>query len=248
MYRFILISFLFFTNFFVFAQTSFLQKQKQYSRVRTALKEKDAQIKADLKSNNIKSNELNILILVFKSEDKLELYAKKKTNRVYKKIKTYDICAKSGKLGPKRQQGDLQVPEGFYYINRFNPYSSFYLSLGLNYPNASDKKKSSANDLGGDIFIHGNCVTIGCMPMTDDKIKEIYLYAVYAKNAGQNKIPVYIFPFKMTDENFKNYTNRYKNSTGLIQFWINLKSGYDKFQKEHKELNIKVDTKGNYLF
>jgi murein L,D-transpeptidase YafK len=248
MYRFILISFLFFTNFFVFAQTSFLQKQKQYSRVRTAIKEKDSLIKANLKINNIKASELNILIIVFKAEDKLELYAKKKTDKEYKKIETYNICAKSGELGPKRQQGDLQVPEGFYYINRFNPYSSFYLSLGLNYPNASDKKKSSANDLGGDIFIHGDCVTIGCVPMTDDKIKEIYLYAVYAKNAGQNKIPVYIFPFRMTDKNFKNYSNQYKNSEKLIKFWTNLKSGYDKFQNDNKDLNIKVDTKGNYLF
>jgi murein L,D-transpeptidase YafK len=248
MYRFILISFLFFTDFFVVAQTNFLQKQKQYKRVRTAIKEKDSLIKAHLKTFNIKANELNILILVFKAEGKLELYAKKKTDKSYKIIETYNICAKSGKLGPKRAQGDLQVPEGFYYINRFNPYSSFYLSLGINYPNVSDKKKSSANDLGGDIFIHGDCVTIGCMPVTDDKIKEIYLYAVYAKNNGESKIPVYIFPFKISDKNFKHYSIQYKNSQKLIKFWKNLKSGYDKFQNENKVLNIRIDSEGNYLF
>ncbi len=46
----------------------------------------------------------------------------------------------AGTLGPKTNAGsDYQVPEGFYYINEFNPKSSFHLSLGLNYPNASDR-------------------------------------------------------------------------------------------------------------
>jgi len=244
----VLILILFFTHSFLPAQTSFLQKQKQYSRVRTAINEKDSLIKANLKKNHIKTGELNILILVFKAEDKLEIYAKKKTTTEYKKISSYNICAKSGSLGPKRAQGDMQVPEGFYYINRYNPYSSFYLSLGLNYPNASDIKKSKAADKGGDIFIHGDCVTIGCMPMTNDKIKEIYLYAVYARNNGQNRIPVYIFPFKMTTQNLEIYSKKYANNKDLISFWSNLKSGYDKFEKEHKELKINVDAKGNYLF
>lgn len=243
-----LILVLFFTHSFLPAQTSFLLQQKQYSRVRTAFQEKDSLIKSNLKKNHIKTNELNILILVFKAEDKLEIYAKKKTADEYKKISTYAICAKSGTLGPKRAQGDMQVPEGFYYINRFNPYSSFYLSLGLNYPNASDKKKSKAADKGGDIFIHGNCVTIGCMPMTNDKIKEIYLYAVYARNNGQYKIPVYIFPFEMNKQNMQLNAKKYQNNKELISFWSNLKSGYDKFQREHKQLNIIIDSKGNYSF
>lgn len=143
-------------------------------------------------------------------------------------------------------EGDLQVPEGFYYIDRFNPASSYYLSLGINYPNESDKKKSDKPRLGGDIFIHGSTVTIGCMPMTDDKIKEIYLYAVYAKDNGQNKIPVYIFPFRMNDANFNHYKEQYSKT--LINFWNNLKEGHDLFQNTKKELKIKVDSEGNYIF
>lgn len=38
--------------------------------------------------------------------------------------------------------------------------------------------------------------------MTDDKIEEIYLYAIHAKSNGQKEIPVYLFPFKMTDKKF----------------------------------------------
>ncbi len=54
-------------------------------------------------------------------------------------FKTYKVCALAGTLGPKRMEGDYQVPEGFYYINEFNPQSNYYLSLGINYPNESDK-------------------------------------------------------------------------------------------------------------
>ena len=225
---------------------SFLDEQKRYARVRTAIKEKDALIKQNIINNNIKLNEMNILITAYKQEDILEIYAKNKNDKTYKKIAEYKIAAKSGILGPKRMEGDLQVPEGFYYIDRFNPASSYYLSLGINYPNEADRKKSNAKKLGGDIFIHGANVTIGCMPMTDDKIKEIYLYAIYAKDNGQSKIPVYIFPFKMTDDNFNYYKKIYESS--LIDFWKNIKEGYDIFQNTKKEITIKIDNNGNYIF
>lgn len=225
---------------------SFLDEQKRYARVRTAIKEKDALIKQNIINNNIKLNEMNILITAYKQEDILEIYAKNKNDKTYKKIAEYKIAAKSGILGPKRMEGDLQVPEGFYYIDRFNPASSYYLSLGINYPNEADRKKSNAKKLGGDIFIHGANVTIGCMPMTDDKIKEIYLYAIYAKDNGQSKIPVYIFPFKMTDDNFNYYKKIYESS--LIDFWKNIKEGYDIFQNTKKEITIRIDNNGNYIF
>jgi len=140
------------------------------------------------------------------------------------------------------------VPEGFYHINRFNPTSSFYLSLGINYPNLADKRKSNSSNLGGDIFIHGSCVTIGCLPMTDNYIKEIYLISVLAKNCGQSKIPVYIFPFKMSDQNLTTYCAKYKENKGLISFWNNLKTGYDKFIKTQKELAIGVNENGDYIY
>lgn len=99
----------------------------------------------------------------------MDIYAKKREDSTYKKLITYKICAKSGHLGPKRRQGDRQVPEGFYHINHFNPNSNYHLSLMINYPNASDKIKSQAPNPGGNICIHGSCVTIGCLPMTRSK-------------------------------------------------------------------------------
>ena len=232
-------------NFILFAG-GFLDEQKRYKRVRTAVKEKEEFIKNILKNNNIILQDINILITVYKQEDILEIYAKNESDKIYKKIASYNIAAKSGVLGPKRMEGDLQVPEGFYYIDRFNPASSYYLSLGINYPNESDKKKSVNQRLGGDIFIHGSYATIGCIPMTDDKIKEIYMYAVYAKDSGQNKIPVYIFPFKMNDANFNHYKKYYNKN--IVSFWTNIKSGYDIFEYTKKELNIKTDYNGDYIF
>lgn len=86
------------------------------------------------------------------------------------------------------------------------------------------------------------------MPVTDDKIKEIYLYAVYAKNNGQEKIPVYIFPFRMTNQNFIRYTGKYKNNKELIAFWTNLKIGYDMFNLDKKELDFNINSTGDYVF
>src|SRR5690606_38541321 len=143
--------------------TDFLTEQKKFERVRTAIKEKQKLIEKKLTENQITLENLNLLLVAYKDNDLLDVYAKTKQETKYKKILSYKICSRSGQLGPKRKQGDYQVPEGFYYIDRFNPSSNFYLSLGLNYPNAADKRNSKANHLGGDIFIHGSCVTIGCL-------------------------------------------------------------------------------------
>lgn len=236
------------TSVSAFIIKDFIAEQKKYERVRTAYREKGQLVAAKLKENNIQPDQLNILIVAYKEEQKLELYAKQEIDISFKKISTYDICAISGQPGPKRMQGDKQVPEGFYFIDEFNPVSSFYLSLGINYPNASDKKKSNEQNPGGDIFIHGSCVTIGCIPMTDNKIKEIYLYAIQARQNGQLKIPVYFFPFIMTSQNMKDYKATYIRNEGLLRFWDNLKEGHDKFEIDKRELNIEVDGYGGYSF
>lgn len=228
--------------------TNFLDEQLKYTRVKEAFASKNEKLKKQLTQKQLTLKDINLLYVAYKQEDELEVYIKSKKDTRYQKLTTYSICSKSGVLGPKRKQGDEQVPEGFYYIDRFNPTSSYYLSLGINYPNQSDKLKSNAKNLGGDIFIHGYCVTIGCLPMTNDIIQEIYLLSVYAKNNNQQRIPVYIFPFKMNDENFNKYISNYKNNIELVSFWKNLKIGHNKFHETKSELSVKFDSKGNYIF
>jgi murein L,D-transpeptidase YafK len=229
-------------------QSDFLSDQKRYKRVRTAIQEKGDTIKTQLNKKGLQTDNFHLLMVAYKASDELELYVKNKSSDKYELLKTYEICSKSGELGPKRKQGDRQVPEGFYHIDRFNPSSNFYLSLGINYPNKSDRIKSNASNLGGDIFIHGACVTIGCLPMTTDKIKEIYLYAVHAKNNGQSKIPVYIFPYRMTKTNNGLHFGKHMNNQNLLSFWMNLKQGFGAFRSNKKALNFEVNKEGEYLF
>jgi len=230
------------------AQGKFLKKQKTYSRVRTAFTEMDSSAKKIFKDKNIKFPPQKIFLRAFKEEMVLELWAKSAASDTFCLIKSYPVCASSGDLGPKRQQGDMQVPEGYYFIDRFNPFSNFYLSLGINYPNASDRILGRKGRLGGDIFIHGNCVTIGCLPITDRQIKELYIICISVKDNGQSRIPVHIFPARLTNANIQRLSKTYNNEK-LTEFWENLQPGYSYFEEHHQLPAVRVDAKtGKYKY
>ncbi len=228
--------------------TSFKKEQIKNARVITAYKEKEDIIKKLLLNSRINSFSINIFIRIFKKEEELEVWVRSKENDNYILLRQYRFCSNSGTLGPKRKRGDLQIPEGFYHISHFNPWSNFYLSLGLNYPNASDKILGDRVNPGGDIFIHGDCVTIGCVPITDDKIKELYILAVEAKAAGQAKIPVHIFPGRFDDENFEELKDSYAGEDTMIKFWKNLKEGYTYFENCNKLPDVNINVSGEYIF
>lgn len=161
------------------------------------------------KSKILIQEPFEIFIQILKEEAILELWLKKDSQKQFQKMATYPICYTSGTLGPKNKQGDRQVPEGIYFNDRFNPKSKYHLSLGINYPNHADRSRSSFKNLGGDIFIHGKCVSIGCIPILDSPIEELFDLASQAKSFGQENIPVYIFPFKMTIKNLKSFSEEY---------------------------------------
>jgi murein L,D-transpeptidase YafK len=227
------------------AQT-FRETQKKYPRVKAAYTEKWDLLKSELDSKGF-SGSFEMMIRALKKEEKLEVWLKSSPEKTFRLFKIYDICYYSGGLGPKRHQGDGQVPEGFYSVALFNPYSSYHLSLGLSYPNASDKIIGKTN-LGGDIMIHGNCVSIGCMPLTDPFIKELYVLAVEARNNGQSTIPVWVFPGKMDNGSFQVLYKSYEANGELLAFWRNLKSGYDIFENTKRLPKVTIDQSGKYLF
>lgn len=221
--------------------TGFLSEQLRYTRVRAAFDEKKREIEARLLDLSVPSDSLRLFVRVFKQEGRLEIWVGQ-WGRPYALYDTIPICLSSGKLGPKRRQGDGQVPEGLYEIDRFNPYSSFHLSLGLNYPNGSDRIRANGNNPGGDIFIHGSCVSIGCIPITDDHIKTLYVLAVLAREAGHDKIEVHVFPFELVD----NFQTKYPGHADRA-FWEELQPFYRAFAQNKLLPMYYIDSQGRYL-
>ena len=99
--------------------------------------------------------------------------------------------------GHKTRFGDGRTPEGSYLIDRRNPESAYYLSIGISYPDAVDVAYAQARGLdpGGDIFIHGtprafrgrDDWTAGCIAVSNRDMRRIY--AMVADGT-----PIDIFP------------------------------------------------------
>lgn len=228
----------------VTAQNNFKTEQLKFERVHEAYEQKWSKLQIELKKAGLSGN-FQLFIRAYKAEGKLELWLKTAQSKKYQLFKTYNFCAHSGTLGPKLIEGDLQTPEGFYQINVFNPQSTYYLSLGVDYPNKVDLARTGkGKSPGGDIYIHGNCVTVGCIPLTDDLIKEVYVLAVEARNNGQAEIAVHIFPFAMTAANLKKYSALYPQQA---TFWKTLQKGYLAFE-QYQTLPLVKQEAGNYTF
>lgn len=119
---------------------------------------------------------------------KVEVFKEARVMRLYhgnRILKTYRVGLGFGPKGHKEFEGDGKTPEGRYTIDRRNPNSSFYLSLGISYPNERDRAFALAQGKspGGDIFIHGepNRVgpkgpdwTAGCISVSNKEMRRIY--------------------------------------------------------------------------
>lgn len=110
---------------------------------------------------------------------------------------TFPIGLGWNPIGDKQKEGDGCTPEGTYYVCTRNEKSSFYLSLGVSYPNKEDAKEALDKGLidqsaytqikdaidskesppwytpmGGEIMIHGRGShsdwTAGCVAVEDD--------------------------------------------------------------------------------
>ncbi len=227
---------------------SFIDYQKSFQRPGEALKRKEDTLQKQFEEKKLQWPAKYLYIRSFKYDSQFEVWVKNEIKEPFKLFKTYKVCALAGSLGPKRMQGDYQVPEGFYYINEFNPYSNYYLSLGINYPNASDRILSDSLRPGGEIFIHGSCVTVGCIPLTDQQIDEVYILAAHAKSEGQDFIPVHIFPIRYNKEKSVKYLeNATKDDPGLKKFTSRLEDAFDYFEKHHQLPVVLIDPKGEYI-
>ena len=121
-----------------------------------------------------------LTLIVVKSDWNMEMWGRNSDGAKWCHICDYPMTASSGAIGPKLKEGDGQIPEGIYAISFLNPNSNYHLSIMIDYPNAFDREKGRLDgrtNLGGEIFIHGNAVTIGCIPIGDRPIEEVFTAA-----------------------------------------------------------------------
>jgi murein L,D-transpeptidase YafK len=150
---------------------------------------------------------------------KIVIKKKARTLEVFdgdKLIKSYSVALGFKPTGDKEIEGDGKTPEGDFYIFTKNAESSFYLSLGVSYPNTEDAQRGLREKLitqeehdaiikaieemkmppqntrlGGEIYIHGhgNAAdwTAGCVALTNADMKELF-------DAMAVKTPVRIEP------------------------------------------------------
>ena len=232
-----------------FAQNSFVQNQKSMVKIAEVFNREEDSLIKQFKAKQISWPPSALYIRTFKFDRIMEIWVKGKDGGNFQYLKSFPICMQSGTMGPKRVEGDYQVPEGFYYINEFNPNSNYHLSLGLNYPNASDRILSDPGQPGSEIYIHGNCVSTGCIAINDLPIEELYIIGTYARAFGQDFIPVHVFPVKYDVKRSMDYLSQaIKDNKSLKKFAFNLKEAFDQFEEKRQLPVIMVNKKGEYIF
>jgi murein L,D-transpeptidase YafK len=173
-----------------------------------------------------------VMIRIFKRESQLEVWMLKDAR--FELFGAYPICYWSGKLGPKEREGDRQAPEGFYSvgIQQLHLVGRHPRSLNIGFPNAFDR---ASNRTGSSILVHGGCTSVGCFAMTDPVMEQIYTASEQALYAGQDKIQVQIFPFRMTEANLAA-----EAGNKWYGFWRNLKRVYDIFEATRTPPAVRV--------
>lgn len=223
---------------------AFKTGQLKNQKVKEAYDTKWEPLKTELQASNINPDEFDIYIRAFKADKLVEVWMRNKGEVPYHLIKTYSTCTNTGDLGPKRTDDDDQIPEGFYEIELLNPKSNYYLSMQINYPNSSDVILKKGVNAGGDIMLNSDCGTTSCLSLVNDKIKELYVLCLEARNRNT---PIYIdiYPTKLSDENIKMLEANYPKST--LSFWKTLKPVYDYFEENKWLPSVSIDRKGHYM-
>lgn len=246
--KFFLAAFFILFSFGTRAQGTFWQVQKSSIRVSNAFINKEYKLQKEFADKGLQWPAKYVYLRSFKYDMEMEVWVKNTASEKYRLFKTYKVCMQSGTLGPKRIQGDYQIPEGFYYINEFNPRSTYHLSLGLNYPNESDRVLSDLVKPGGEIYIHGSCVSVGCIAVDDDDIEEVYLLAGNARDAGQEFIPVHIFPVRFSNTKSEAFFDKMASvNPNLKKFGAQLKKAFNEFEETKQVPVILIDALGEYV-
>ena len=118
-------------------------------------------------------------------------------------LRTFKIALGIRPIGDKEFEGDFKTPEGRYTLDRRNPDSEYFLSIGISYPDSGDiaDARERGLDPGGAIMIHGQPNeptrseayyrtqdwTNGCIAVSNSDMIDIWLMT-------ENNTPIEIRP------------------------------------------------------
>lgn len=152
----------------------------------------------------------------------------------------HPICGESGTLGPKVERGDEQIPEGLYVVTKLHPESQGWLALRMSYPNLADRARAAARGRvekrrvspGGDILVHGTCISIGCIAIDNAPIERVYLLAQEPVARGR-AVRVDVFPGRMEPERLDALLEQ-ATDVGTVRLWRSLVPAYFAFERTRR--------------
>jgi murein L,D-transpeptidase YafK len=202
----------------------FRDAQRRVPRYREAEARQLEAVRAEFVAAGAAWPPAGLYLRAFKRDGIVELWGRAVRGVRYVPVRRFEICMASGTLGPKVREGDGQVPEGLYEVAAFNPRSRYHLALKVSYPDAADRRRAAALGVppGGDIMVHGSCVTIGCLPLRDGPMEALYVAAVTARDAGAGTVPVHIHPCRYEDPACQAALRAHPASEALSDHWTRL--------------------------
>ncbi|MFA6033647.1 MAG: hypothetical protein WC889_12165 [Myxococcota bacterium] len=211
-----------------------------------------------------------VVLRIFKKERELEIWGKNDGQAHMVLLKTLPVCSMDFEPGPKLQSGDGKTPEGFYHPAA--AYGSRYYWMWMNlddvdakgvagkgssfkmcteYPNALDRARSKSagfSNPGGEICIHGNCVTAGCPSFKNRDFLPVFSFSRHHSSQKYGKLQMHIFPFRFEKtQDWSGEADNYRHGktfgkAALIRFWKNLEQGYQKFNLNPNPLDVTEGT------
>jgi len=205
--------------------------------------------------NSLTYNSLDVLLIGYKNELELQLWVRaRNSNSKYLRLKSFNITDSNvACLGPKSVLGDNLTPEGVYSVEFYSSlkWSDFYLAFRVSYPNDADIARRNYWGIsakpGGDINIHGCCISIGCIPIGNPDMEELFLL-IRANQKNGSAVKILIFPFKFDDLATKGrFINQYRDEVLLLGFWQSLERIHHYFLGSCQLPRVGFDdTTGNY--
>lgn len=186
----------------------------------------EPQLKGFFSSANVAYPPTDIALLAFKKEREVQLWAKDEQSS-WRFIHTYPLTAFSGRLGPKLKERDMQIPEGVYKLTSFNPFSTYHLSMMISYPNNFDRLQASKDgrkQLGGNIFLHGKAMSVGCLAIGDKAIDQLFLLV---RRVGLNHSQIIIAPNDLRKD--KPATSSFAQPTWLPELYKEIATALQRF-------------------